>query len=151
MVEQKTENLWVGSSSLSLNTKMNSSFQNILINIKNGLNAKKMFIIQEISIKNKKLLDILWQEGYILGYTFFRSSKKKIYFKIFLKYIRSKPAISSLKIITNSQKFPFYSVKQLWKIKENLNTIIFSTNKGLFTLKECKKLKIGGKLKFIIK
>tara|TARA_B110000238_G_scaffold189517_1_gene221693 strand:- start:1202 stop:1342 length:141 start_codon:yes stop_codon:yes gene_type:complete len=44
----------------------------------------------------------------------------------------------------------YYSVKQIWKIDSSKTFLIISTNKGLKTLVECKKLKIGGEPFLII-
>jgi ribosomal protein S8 len=44
----------------------------------------------------------------------------------------------------------FIQIKQIWKIDSNKTFLIISTNKGLKTLMECKKLKIGGEPFLII-
>lgn len=45
----------------------------------------------------------------------------------------------------------YYSVKQLWKLDPSQGTIILSTNKGIMSINQCKKLKIGGEPFIIIK
>ena len=114
--------------------------------IKNGQIAKK----SSISHPSKKIceafLKILWTEGYILGYTV-----EKQNLKIFLKFTKGKPALVSLKLITKPSKRVYYSAKQIWKLNSNQNCIIISTSKGLKTLNECKKQKIGGELFLVLK
>ena len=115
----------------------------LISNIKNGQLAKKAFIYQKKKKSGEMFLKILWTEGFISGY---KTDKKKLNeLKIFLKYQNEKPVISSLKLVTKKKKNYFYSTKQIWKLNESKTFIIFSTNKGLKTIKDCKKLKIGGK------
>lgn len=121
---------------------MKNHFWNMFTNIKNGQLAKRSFIYQ----KKKKLcegfLKILWNEGFILGYKKSQIDTDQI--KIFLKYIKGKPVINNIKLITKPSRRVSYSIKQIWKIDSNKSFIIFSTNKGLKSILECKKLRIGG-------
>lgn len=110
-------------------------------NIKNGQLAKRSYIYH----KKKKLcelfLNILWNEGFIIGYKI----EKQDYIKIFLKYSENgEPSINNMSIISKPGRRVYYSLKQIWKIDSSKTQIIFSTNQGLKTLSECKKLKLGG-------
>lgn len=111
-------------------------------NIKNGQLAKKSFIYQKKKKICEKFLKILWNEGFILGYKIDNIDSNKI--KIFLKYNNEKPVINSIKLITKPGRRIYYSAKQIWKLDSTKNFIIFSTNQGLKTIIDCKKLKIGG-------
>ena len=113
-------------------------------NIKNGQLSKKAFIYQ----KRKKILKILWDEGFILGYKISKRTPDQI--KIFLKYKNEEPVISSIKLITKPSRRIYYSIEQIWKLDSNKTFIIFSTNKGLKTIVDCKKLRIGGEPFFMI-
>ena len=95
------------------------------------------------------VLNLLWNEGFILGYTISESNPNM--FKIFLKYKNGKPAINSLQPITKPGQRIYYSNKQLWKINSSKGVVIVSTNKGLMPLDECKKLNLGGEPYIIIK
>jgi len=96
--------------------------------------------------KRKKIcesfLKVLWDEGFILGYKV--SSVNSGILKIFLKYQNGIPVISSMQLITRPSKRVYYSLKQIWKFDSGKACVILSTNKGLKTVTECKKLKIGG-------
>ena len=117
-------------------------------NIKNGQLAKKTFIYQKKKKICEEFLKILWNEGFILGYKIDNINHTKI--KIFLKYNNEEPVIKSIKLITKPGRRVYYSIKQIWKIDSTKNFIIFSTNKGLKTIIDCKKLKIGGEPFLII-
>ena len=110
--------------------------------IKNGQLAKRSFISHTRKKICESFLKILWQEGFILGYKIDPSNKNQL--KIFLKYNNGQPVINSLKLISKPSRRIYYSIKQIWKINSSKSFIIFSTNKGLKSVLECKKLKIGG-------
>lgn len=114
--------------------------------IKNGQLVNKPFVKQKKKKNYEMLLNILWDEGYILGYKF-ESNEILVY----LKYNKDKsPAITNLKLISKSSLKVYYSVKQLWKFNVNQNLMILSTNRGLLSVNSCKKLGIGGEPILII-
>jgi len=115
-------------------------------NIKNGQMARKKYILQKYKKICKNFLNILWDEGFILGYKIHDNM-----LKIFLKYTNTKPVISSIKLISKPGHKLYYRLNQLWKINDMNGLIIVSTNKGLMSLKNCKKHKIGGKPFIIVK
>ena len=117
-------------------------------NIKNAQLSRRSFIFQKKKNICESFLKILWNEGFILGYKVDTFDKTK--FKIFLKYQKNKPVINSLKTVSKPGRRIYYSIKQIWKIDSNKSFIIFSTNKGLKTIKDCKKLGIGGEPFIII-
>lgn len=127
---------------------MKHYFYNMIANIKNGQIARKSFILQKQKKICKSFLNILWDEGYILGYKNYQNNSNTI--KIFLKYNQGKPVINSLKLASKPGHRIYYSVKQIWKINSNKTFIIFTTNKGLLTIVDCKKLKVGGEPLVII-
>jgi small subunit ribosomal protein S8 len=128
---------------------MKNFFWNMFANIKNGQMAKRSFIYQKKKKFCESFLKILWDEGFIIGYKM--SKTKKDTLKIFLKYFDDgKPSINNIKLISKPGRRVFYSIKQIWKIDSSKTFIIFSTNKGLKTISECKKLKLGGEPFIII-
>ena len=115
-------------------------------NIKNGQIIRKKYIIQTYTKFSCSFLDILWDEGFINGYTV-QNNKILIY----LKYTNGIPCINSLKLISKPGQKIYYTLNQLWKIKAPTGILIISTNKGLMTLRNCKKLKKGGEPFIIVK
>ena len=128
---------------------MKNYLWNMFAHIQNGQLANKSFIIQKRTKICSLFLDILWNEGYILGYKI--NIKDNTTVKIFLKYKNNKPSISSIKAISKPGKRIYYNTKQLWKINSFEGLLIISTNKGLLTLPECKINNIGGEPLAIIK
>ena len=113
----------------------------MIANIKNGHLSKKSFVLQKRKNICEKVLNVLWDEGFILGYSIIDEKSIKIY----LKYTNDgQPVINSIKSISKPGHKLYYSAKQIWKIDTNKNFKIFSTNKGIKSIIECKKNKIGG-------
>ena len=128
---------------------MKNHLSNLIANIKNGQMAKKSMISQTRKSICERILTILWNDNFILGYQIDQKNTKKI--DIFLRYQRNgKPIINSIKLMSKPGKKIYYSAKQIWKIDSSKFFIIFSTNKGIKSLIECKKLKIGGEPILII-
>jgi small subunit ribosomal protein S8 len=126
---------------------MKNYLWNMFANIKNGQTSKKPFITQTRKKICESFLKILWKENLILGY---KINYKYNKIKIFLKYTNNKPAINSLNLISKPSRRIYYSAKQISKINSSKYLIIFSTNNGLKSLLNCKKLKIGGEPFIII-
>jgi small subunit ribosomal protein S8 len=128
---------------------MKNYLWNMFANIKNGQLARRAFIYQKKKKICEAFLQILWDEGFILGYKNDPSNTDQI--KIALKYQNNLPTISTIQVLSKPGKRIYLSVKQLWKIDSSKICVIVSTNKGLKTLLECKKEKLGGEPILIIK
>ena len=127
---------------------MKNFLWNMFANIQNGQLAKKAFILQTNKKVCTSILDVLWNEGFILGYKVSKQNPNKL--KIFLKYNHGKPVIQKIKSISKPSNRVYYSINQIWKIDSSKMFVIISTNQGLKTLIECKKLNIGGEPLIII-
>lgn len=127
---------------------MKNYLYNMFDNIKKGQLARRNFIVNKRKKICELFLQILWNEGFILGYKTDANNSNNIL--IFLKYKNQKPVINSIKLISKPSRRLYYSIKQIWKIDSSKSFIIFSTNKGLKSINECKKLKIGGEPYIII-
>lgn len=105
--------------------------------------AKKSVIVGQKKKICESFLKLLWDEGFISGYKVSPHDSNKL--EIFLKYTRSgKPAINTLKFLSKPGQRIYYSSKQIWKLDSCKTFIIFSTDKGLKSINECKKRRLGG-------
>lgn len=129
---------------------MNRHLCNMVSSIKNGQLSKKSYINLKQTNKQmcESVLNVLWDEGFILGYKTDSLDPTKL--KIFLKYTKNKPAIQTIKSVSKSGSKVYYSLKQLWKIDSSKTFLVISTNLGVKTLTDCKKLQIGGEPFLII-
>ena len=128
---------------------MNSILRNVAINLNNSQISKRNFIFQPKTKLIVNFLNILWNEGFILGYKLYGVNSNLL--KIFLKYKKNKPVINSIKLFYNSGFTNHYKLSQLWKLDSKKNLIILNTSKGLMTVQECKKNQVGGQPLFIVK
>ena len=128
---------------------MKSILRNVAINLNNSQISKRNFIFQPKTKLIVNFLNILWNEGFILGYKLYGVNSNLL--KIFLKYKKSKPVINSIKLFYNSGFTNHYKLSQLWKLDSKKNLIILNTSKGLMTVQECKKNQVGGQPLFIVK
>jgi small subunit ribosomal protein S8 len=127
---------------------MKNRFWNLVATIRNGQSAKKFIVKQKKNKICEAFLNILWDEGFILGY---KTSFSDSYVHVYLKYKNKVPAIKNLKSVSKPSLRVYYSVKQLWKIDSNQSLLVLSTNQGLLSLNSCKKLKVGGEPIVIVK
>ena len=128
---------------------MKNTIWNIATDLRNSQISRRNFIFQPKTKLIVAFLNILWDEGFILGYKIYDPDPNLL--KIFLKYKNGKPALSSLKLISKPSHQIYYSASHLWKLDNKKSLIILTTNKGLMTIHECKQTHTGGKPLFIIK
>ena len=130
---------------------MNKLVWNMFSSIKNAQLANKTVVFQKKNNICFLFLNVLWDEGLILGFRnsiFFNQ-----HYEIYLKYNKNSNLsnISNVKILYQSNNKLYLSLKQLWKINLNQDLLILSTNKGILSLDNCKKLKVGGEPIIIIR
>ena len=128
---------------------MSKHISNMISTINNGQLAKKAFVLIPKQKVCENILNVLWNEGFILGYRISKTNIKII--KIYLKYQNGTSSIAVLKMLSKPSLKLYYSVKQLWKIDSSKGLIIMSTNKGFMTSTECKKQVLGGEPIIVIK
>jgi len=123
-----------------------NSIYDMLIRIKNGILAKKLFVVISNTKLNLKILNIIYKENFIKHYVLISNNE----IKVFLKYNNNISFIKSLKFFPLQKNTTFLSISKLWKLDLLDKLVILSTSKGFLTGKMSKKKKIGGKLICII-
>jgi small subunit ribosomal protein S8 len=128
---------------------MKNYFWNMFANIKNGQLARREFVYQKRKKICESFLQIMWDQGFILGYSIDPDNSDKL--KIALKYQNNLPVITTIQVLSKPGHKIYLNVSQLWKIRAVDACIIVSTHRGLKTLYECKKQGLGGELILLIK
>ena len=86
-----------------------------------------------VSISNSKvkraILDVLLEEGYILGYEVSEGSKSEI--TVSLKYHNGAPVIEEIKRVSRPGLRIYKETNDIPKVRNGLGIAIVSTNKGL--------------------
>lgn len=126
---------------------MSDPIADMLTRIRNGNTAKHDFVSVPSSKMKLAVIDILAKEGYIKGYKVLEDGAFKN-IKIELKYGADKndKVISGIKKISKPGLRVYAGKDELPTVLGGLGTAIISTNKGMVTDKEARKLNVGGEV-----
>jgi small subunit ribosomal protein S8 len=121
-----------------------------LTRIRNAQMAGHRIVEIPASKIKKSITEILYEQGYILKYTFEDSSaeQKQGLIKIALKYDPStkKPVIRELVRVSRPGLRKFSGSQDIPRIINGLGTMIVSTSHGVMTDKQAREKNVGGEL-----
>ncbi len=125
----------------------NDPIADMLTRIRNANTAKHDTVDVPASKMKVAIADILVKEGYITKYDIEEIGNFKT-IHITLKYGKDKneKIITGLKRISKPGLRVYASKEELPKVLGGLGTAIISTNKGVITDKEARKLNVGGEV-----
>ncbi len=126
---------------------MSDPIADMLTRIRNANVAKHDTVDIPSSKMKEAISNILLNEGYITSFEIIEDGVKKT-IRITLKYGENKnqKVISGLKRISKPGLRVYANTKELPKVLGGLGTAIISTNKGVVTDKEARKLGVGGEV-----
>ncbi len=113
----------------------------MLTRIRNAHMALHKEVKVPASKMKRAILDILQREGYIEKY---EDEGREI--KVYLKYVKGKPAITELKKISTPGRRIYVGVEDIPRVQNGLGICILSTSKGVLEGKEAKRSNVGGEL-----
>ena len=119
----------------------------MLTRIRNANTAKHDTVDVPASKMKIAIADILLNEGYIAKYDIVEDGAFKT-IRITLKYgvDKNEKVISGLKRISKPGLRVYANAEELPRVLGGLGTAIISTNQGVITDKEARKLQIGGEV-----
>ena len=119
----------------------------MLTRIRNANMARHDHVKIPSSKMKVAIASILTREGYVKGYEIIKDGVKQT-IRLTLKYGRNKndKVISGLKRISKPGLRVYANCEDLPKVLNGLGLAIVSTNKGIVTDKEARKLGIGGEV-----
>ena len=125
----------------------NDPIADMLTRIRNANTAKHDTVDVPASKIKLAIADILLEEGYIAKYDIVEDGNFKT-IRITLKYgaDKNEKVISGLKRISKPGLRVYASSEELPRVLGGLGTAIISTNQGVITDKEARKLQIGGEV-----
>lgn len=129
---------------------MQQSYIDLIIKIKNGAMAKKQFINVGYTKLNKKILDILKKENYILDYGEKDIKKNIKEYIVEMQYNGERNIISGIKLISKPGRKIYSQYSDLKSVVNGTGISILSTNKGVMSNRNARKLKVGGQILFEI-
>ena len=126
---------------------MSDPIADMLTRIRNANTAKHDTVDIPASKMKIAIADILVNEGYITKYDIVEDGAFKT-IRVTLKYgaDKNEKVISGLKRISKPGLRVYASSEELPKVLGGLGTAILSTNKGVVTDKEARKLGVGGEV-----
>ena len=126
---------------------MSDPIADMLTRIRNANTAKHDTVDIPASKMKVAIADILYNEGYITKYEIVEDGAFKT-IRVTLKYgaDKNEKVISGLKRISKSGLRVYASSEELPKVLGGLGTAIISTNQGVITDREARKLGVGGEV-----
>lgn len=126
---------------------MSDPIADMLTRIRNANTAKHDTVDIPASKMKIAIADILYNEGYITKYDVIEDGAFKT-IRVTLKYgaDKNEKVISGLKRISKPGLRVYASSEELPKVLGGLGTAIISTNQGVITDKEARKLNVGGEV-----
>ena len=118
----------------------------MLTRIRNGQMRKKGSIMSPSSKLRIWVLDVLKEDGYILGYNQVDNEKGFKELEIKLKYFAGNPAIRELKRISKPGRRVYSGVKNLPYVRQGLGVAIVSTAKGVMSDAKAREQNVGGEI-----
>jgi small subunit ribosomal protein S8 len=121
-----------------------------LTRIRNAQMAGHRIVEIPASKLKKRMTEILYDQGYILKYTFedVSTTYKQGVIKIALKYdpISKKPVIRELVRVSRPGLRKFSGATEIPRVINGLGIMIVSTSKGVMTDKQAREHNVGGEL-----
>ncbi len=114
--------------------------------IRNGLMASKTYVVAPHSKMRMDVAQILKKEGFIHDVTVqvIDDVKKKI--KVRLKYVNGESVIHEIKRVSTPGRRAYAGVRNIKPVIGGLGVSIVTTNKGVISQKEAKRLSVGGEV-----
>jgi small subunit ribosomal protein S8 len=119
----------------------------LITRIRNAQMALKKTVLSPVSKMREGVLKVLLDDGYIAGYEVVSvpESSHKL-FKIELKYYEGKPVITDIKRVSTPGRRVYSSIKDLPYVKGGLGINILSTDRGIMSDIEARKVSLGGEV-----
>lgn len=123
---------------------MSDNIADMLTRIRNGQKSKLLNVAMPLSKLKCMVLDVLKDEGFIIGYTKDIENKK---IDVSLKYSRiGEPAISEIHKVSTPGKRVYSPIKNLPGYFNNMGIHILTTSHGVMSDRRAKKENVGGEV-----
>lgn len=125
---------------------MTDPVADMLTRIRNGLQAEHETVEMPASKEKEGIARILKAEGFIEDYQVAGEVPRKL-LKIYLKYgPLGERIISKLERVSRPGRRIYSSAAELPRVANGVGVVIVSTNRGIMSDRQCRKLKVGGEL-----
>jgi small subunit ribosomal protein S8 len=118
----------------------------LLTRIRNGLTARKAYVLVPSSKVKVAITQVLLEEGFIQGYEVTKD-RPQPNLRVWLKYDKDRrPVLSGLKRISKPGQRVYKGRHDLPWVLSGLGVAVVSTPKGVMTSREARRLGIGGEV-----
>lgn len=124
---------------------MTDPIADMLTQIRNAQMVRKTKVIFPASKQKEAVLNVLAEEGYIVGYSSIMEDKKAK-LSVELKYFNDRPVIEMLKRVSRPGLRVYKQKDELPKVLGGLGIAIISTPAGVMTDKKAKAMGQGGEV-----
>ncbi len=124
---------------------VNDPISDLLTRLRNALKAKKRRVDIPSSNMKKGLVQLLKDQGFIVGFEEIKDNKQNI-LRVVLKYTDGVPAISGLHRVSSPGLRRYTDVEKLPRVLNGYGTAIISTSRGLMTDKQASRESVGGEI-----
>ena len=126
---------------------MTDPIADYLTRLRNALKARHRIVEIPASHTKKAITQVLFEKGYIANYKF-EDEGPQGHIKIALKYIpgTGEPVIQKLTRVSRPGLRLYKGVEDMPRVINGLGIAILSTNKGIMTDKEARRLNVGGEV-----
>ncbi len=129
---------------------MNYLIADFLLRIKNAYLARRREVVAPYSNVNKEIGKVLVKLGFISSVKEVTDGKKRS-LEVVLRYVRRKPVVTDVQIISKPSLRVYVDKLHLAKeMRRDAMTTIVSTSSGIMSGEEAKKKGVGGELLFKI-
>lgn len=118
----------------------------MLARIRNGLMRHHGTVRCRASVKKKRILDVLVDEGYLRSAVEIDGPTGLKELEIGLKYYDGQPVIKELQRISKPGRRAYFASKELPEVRNGLGVAVVSTNRGVMTDTKARELNVGGEL-----
>lgn len=122
------------------------SIANFLTIIRNGALRGKPFVTADYSKQRAAIANILLQEGFIKDLRVMHDDAGHEALRIDLKYVDGESAIHEIDRQSKPSRRLYTGVDNIKPVIGGLGLSIVSTNKGIISHKQAKKLRVGGEI-----
>jgi small subunit ribosomal protein S8 len=114
--------------------------------IRNGSMARLEKVDMPSSKVRENIAKILTDSGFVRSFKVAKDSKQGV-MRIYLKYSEAgSPAISNISKVSKPGRRSYVHADKIPAVRSGTGTTIISTNKGMMTGQQAKKLNVGGEL-----
>ncbi len=124
---------------------MTDPIADFLTRLRNAASARQRRVDVPASNLKRAITKILYEQHYIDKYTELESDTQGT-IRIYLKYYNGRPVLSGLRRVSVPGRRVYTGAAELPRVLNGLGVAIVSTNRGVMTDKDARRLNVGGEV-----